>query len=317
MLIVCPSCGTSYDVKSASMPPAGRQVRCSRCRTVWHAEPSRADRILAAAAAIGPERDAAAEAPGLVAETAVSRVASESLASAAGGNGQPEEDESVASATDESGSEGFPNEPNDAVEVQGPPIAPDDFDGHAPIDIDSDHQVDQPVAARGDIETIAARRQRRSIARTVPRWPLSLWQSAILALILVDAIVIGWRHDVVRALPQTASLYALLGMPVNLRGLVFDGIATSTEQHEGVPILVVEGNIANAAHKTVEIPRLKFIVRNAGRQEIYSWIAVASRPSLPPGEAVPFRTRLASPPPDARDVIVRFVNRRDIVAGAR
>jgi hypothetical protein len=121
----------------------------------------------------------------------------------------------------------------------------------------------------------------------------------------------------VRALPQTASFYAWFGLPVNLRGLTFDGIATSVEQHEGVPILVVEGNIVNAARKIVDVPRLKFIVRNAARQEIYAWTAVPSRSPLPPGDAVAFRTRLASPPPDARDIIVRFVTRRDIVAGMR
>jgi hypothetical protein len=35
---------------------------------------------------------------------------------------------------------------------------------------------------------------------------------------------------------------------------------------------------------------------------------------LPPGEAVSFRTQLASPPPDAHDVLLRFVDHRDIVA---
>ena len=71
----------------------------------------------------------------------------------------------------------------------------------------------------------------------------------------LDAILIGWRSDFVRALPQTASFYALLGLPVNLRGLDFDGITTTTEQHEGVPILVVEGNIVNATRKVVDVPR--------------------------------------------------------------
>jgi hypothetical protein len=106
-------------------------------------------------------------------------------------------------------------------------------------------------------------------------------------------------------------------MPVNLRGLTFDGVATTTEQHEGVPILVVEGNVVNSARKVVDVPRLKFIIRNAARQEIYSWIAVLSRTPLPPGEVLPFRTRLASPPPDAHDLIVRFVTRHDFVSGAR
>ena len=307
MLIVCPSCGTSYDVKSASMPPEGRQVRCLRCRTVWHAEPSRADKVLAAAAAIGPDHGAAGEGSGAA--------AAESFAPAAVDDGQRVDDQPFAPvATDEGSSEDFSDGPSDAVEVQAPPIAPDAFEeGRPPIDVDPDQR---PVEQE-DVETAAARRQGSTPGR-------SDWALAAVAfahrdpgLILVDAILIGWRDSVVRVLPQTASFYALLGMPVNLRSLTFDGVVTTTEEHEGVPILVVEGNVVNSERKVVDVPRLKFIVRNAARQEIYSWIAVPSRPSLPPGEAVAFRSRLASPPPDARDLIVRFVTRRDFVPGGR
>ena len=46
MLIVCPSCATSYDVELASLLPEGRPVRCLRCRTVWHAETSCHTRIV-------------------------------------------------------------------------------------------------------------------------------------------------------------------------------------------------------------------------------------------------------------------------------
>src|SRR5580692_5116072 len=59
MLIVCPTCATSYDVELASLQPSGRQVRCVRCRSIWHAAPSHADKLLAAAEAIGPEPQAA------------------------------------------------------------------------------------------------------------------------------------------------------------------------------------------------------------------------------------------------------------------
>src|SRR5215510_14117649 len=34
-----------------------------------------------------------------------------------------------------------------------------------------------------------------------------------------------------------------------------------------------------------------------------------------PGETLPFRTRLASPPRDGQEVLVRFFNRRDLAAG--
>ena len=104
---------------------------------------------------------------------------------------------------------------------------------------------------------------------------------------------------------------------MNLRGLDFAGVTTMAEQHEGVPILVVQGNVASSARTVVEVPRIKFIARNVARREIYSWTVAPSRTVLPPGEAIAFRSRLASPPPDAQDVLVRFVDRRDVLAGTR
>jgi hypothetical protein len=126
-----------------------------------------------------------------------------------------------------------------------------------------------------------------------------------------------WRGEVVRGLPQTSSFYKLVGLSVNLRGLAFDGVATTTEQQEGVPVLVIEGNIINDARTVAEVPRLKFIVRDATQQKIYSWTAEPSRALLPAGETISFRTQLASPPPDAHDVLLRFVDNRDIVAAVR
>ena len=84
-----------------------------------------------------------------------------------------------------------------------------------------------------------------------------------------------------------------------------------------MPILVVEGSIVNDTRKMANVPHLRFAVRNAAHQEIYSWTAVPPRPMLPPGEAVAFRARLASPPPDVHDVLVRFLNRYDIMNGTR
>ena len=68
MLIVCPSCETSYDVEAATLQPDGRRVRCVRCRNVWLAEPSRADKLLAAAGALGPVPEMADTAQSTVAE---------------------------------------------------------------------------------------------------------------------------------------------------------------------------------------------------------------------------------------------------------
>jgi hypothetical protein len=104
---------------------------------------------------------------------------------------------------------------------------------------------------------------------------------------------------------------------VNLRGLTFENVRTTGEVHEGVPVLIVEGTIANVVNKTVEVPRLRFAMRNAAGHEIYAWTTVTGRSILAPGETATFRSRLASPPSEGRDVIVRFLNRRDLMSGMR
>ena len=325
MLIVCPNCATSYDVDVASLRPGGRRVRCVRCRTVWDAELPRAEKLLAAADALAParstveavaERVAAAPAPApegpaerfeVAPSAETRRSADEPAFDALGGASRPDAGEIADSAAAASGS---------TVEVELPPIAPADPGADRPP-IDVAAEAAPSPAPLEDVETVAARRYAGPAKRKGWHWPLSRLQSGILALIVLDAIVVGWRADFVRAMPQTASFYAWIGLPVNLRGLNFEDLATTTEQHEGLPILVVGGNIVNATSKTENVPHLRFAVRNAARQEIYFWTAAPPRAVLPPGEAVAFHTRLASPPPDAHDVLVRFVNRYDILTGTR
>jgi len=325
MLIVCPSCATSYDVGPASLSPNGRQVRCARCRTVWRAELSQSDKLFAAAAAIAASGDLAHQAAGATAEQATAAPAAVSAAemdtfTSSGISPADEQSAEEHPPTSAAFAEPVPRDEGNGTEssgseVQAPPIVPADIEeSQPPIDVPADHALEQADEPPEDVETVAARLQQPRSKRGSRGWPLSWLQTGTLALVLVNIVLIGWRGDVVRVLPQTASFYALLGLPVNLRGLTFNDVATSMEEHDGVPILVVEGNIVNAARKVEDVPHLKFIVRNAARQEIYSWTAVPSRNALGPGEAVSFRARLASPPPDAHDFILRFVNRRDIVA---
>ncbi len=327
MLIVCPNCATSYDVDVASLRPDGRQVRCVRCRTVWQAELPHREKLIAAAEALAPGRgavEAAAEATAAVAAAAPAPPAVQSNVPIGAEAEPPAEEPSlampaVAAATGGGEAENGAAAENDSpIDLKSPPIAPADFVAEQPP---IEGEAGPPAAASDgeheDIESVAARRYPRRANRKGWKWPLSQLQSGILALIVADAIVIGWRADLVRAMPQTASFYAWIGLPVNLRGLVFDNLTTTTEQHDGVPILVVSGDIVNTTGKTTNVPHLRFAVRNAARQEIYSWTAVPPLTALPPREAVAFHTRLASPPPDSHDVLVRFVNRYDILAGTR
>jgi predicted Zn finger-like uncharacterized protein len=184
--------------------------------------------------------------------------------------------------------------------------------------ISAEWPVDSEVQPNRRDEAKAARPRRRSLLRRltpsfgVPAVSLATVCAAMGALVVALLI---WRNDVVRLLPQTAAFYNMVGLEVNLRGLSFKDVKVSSENVEGKQVLVIEGVIVGQAKKPVELPRLRFSVRDAQGAEIYAWNAVLEQAVLKPGEKAWFKSRLASPPPEGRNIDVRFFNKRDIAAG--
>jgi predicted Zn finger-like uncharacterized protein len=292
MHIICPHCTTSYAIELATLGAAGRTVRCSRCKEVWLARPEDAVHIpapapaMAAAGAQAANADAAAEWDALARE---------------------EE-----------------RETSETPVVDSPSIAGDwPADGEASVQAGG---TDWPSAASGDgpdAET-APRANRSRLGKPFgmpsflrgsgkPLVGLPTLCAAMGALVL--ALVI-WRADVVRLLPQTAGFYRMVGLDVNLRGLMFKDVKVTTETVEGKTVLVIEGVITGDVRKPVELPRLRFSVRDAQGAEIYAWNAVLEQPVLKPGERAWFKSRLASPPPEGRNIDIRFFNKRDIAGGS-
>lgn len=316
MLIVCPSCATSYQVEPSSLGATGRSVRCVRCRKVWFASNTEAMAAIAlsyrqdmaalsTAGVDGLTVAAPAESPVETAPTALDDAPADPPAD------QPPAEEM---ARDDRGPAPLP-EPRD-YELPAAAVTVDD----APALVPGEPERAPQAAAESipeDIESVAARRIRPPPPRRRAHWPVPGWSTAILALITINIGLIAWRAEIVRLLPQTASVYAAIGLEVNLRGLVFTELVTRKEMQDGVPMLVVEGVIKNARKHPTDVPRLRFTVRNATGHEIYSWTALPARNVMAPGTAMPFRSHLASPPPEAHAVLVRFFNRRDLVAGVQ
>jgi predicted Zn finger-like uncharacterized protein len=301
MLIVCPTCATTYQIQLAALGAAGRAVRCTKCKNTWFATPDSAIDEAAFAAAAATASPSVPKAP---AEPPAQREQTDEELAAAWGTEAMSGD---VMPPDDTAREGE----NALVVANAPPLVPADHAEAGTAKFDPGEPE--------DIETIAARRARQaSIDRKNRRTPLQQIASVpvlIAALLLILATVLQTRVAMVRNFPQTASLFAAIGLPVNLRGLIFENVKSSGEFVDGVTVMVVQGTIVNLTGKTLEVPRLRFALRSASGHEVYAWTALPTRTMLSPGEELPFRSRLASPPPDGRDVIVRFFNRRDIGAG--
>jgi hypothetical protein len=175
MLTVCPNCATSSGVEIAILQSFSgwmRQARCRYCQLVWQAELSSADKLLFVADALALAQEAIAATP----KVAV-------------------------------------NAPNASLQFSGSStLQLDEFEPGkgvwAPARLPATMQVEQSADADVAAERLydpAAVIARCSSWCTSWRLPRSYLQLVILGLAIADTALIGWRADLVRAMPQTAS----------------------------------------------------------------------------------------------------------------
>lgn len=304
MQIVCPHCAASYLVAETAMG-GGRMVRCTNCGHLW--------------LAVCRERPASC---GLTAQPAV-----QTEAALAGANDQaalPVSGAKAALPVPGESTENFPV--GEAAGVSGdaageaPPLVPES--GAVVIsDAVAAGAVTATSSSFGAVTIIDSEpgednafvRQRAARRRRVRRSGKrgSNWPTAILTLMVIIAAILAFRTEVVRAMPQTAALFARIGLPVNLRGLEFQQVQVGTVQADGAATLVVEGKVVNVTGRLLALPRLRFALRDPTGSEVYHWTALPQRQTLGPGEAVAFSTRMASPPVSGRDIEIRFFSRND------
>lgn len=297
MLIVCPTCATSYQITLAALGAAGRTVRCATCKNTWFASPQSAAAdpqtalVPLAAAAAAPRMPAPPPpAPEPPADDFAGPAADFAVETFAPSNGKAGETPTV---------------------IDAPPLAPQSHEDEAVTVTPDEPENIETIAARRARHKYADRKHKRSALRQLASLPMLI---AVLLLIVLGAL--QWRVALVRQFPQTASLFAKIGLPVNLRGLSFIDVRSRGEFVDGAMVLVVEGTIVNLTPKALEVPRLRFGLRSATGHEVYAWTSLPTQTMLGSGDGLPFRSRLASPPPDGRDVIVRFFSRRDAGLGS-
>ncbi|MEH0070756.1 hypothetical protein V6L77_11230 [Pannonibacter sp. Pt2-lr] len=112
----------------------------------------------------------------------------------------------------------------------------------------------------------------------------------------LSALIFTNRQFVVKHVPDLASLFDMMGLPVNLRGLEFRDLRTFREVDEGTIVLVVEGTIQSVSEQPAAVPAVRLSLRSEDQQEIYAWTLEPRAVALEPGADTRFRTRLTDPP---------------------
>ncbi len=118
------------------------------------------------------------------------------------------------------------------------------------------------------------------------------------------------RNEIVAVWPPAAQLYELAGLEVESLpfGLELRNVKHSQRTEDGVPVLIIEGEVKNISKFTYEVPKLRAALQNAEQNEIKNWTFSAVQTRLLPGESAPFVTQVKDPPPKATGVTITFVN---------
>jgi predicted Zn finger-like uncharacterized protein len=134
------------------------------------------------------------------------------------------------------------------------------------------------------------------------------WLGLIALCVIVMGGLISYRQTIATVWPPSASFYALVGMPVNVRGLDIRNVTYRQEDEDGQPVLTVSGQVANVTGHELPVPKIQVVLSGVEKQELYRWNFDLDAATLEPGKAAPFATRLSNPPHEASTLTVQFVN---------
>lgn len=305
MKIVCPTCSADYTIAEDMLGPNGRKVKCATCTNVWHAVPEPEATVL-------EQNDASFEA-----------------------------DDGFAKAADTGGAENAQDGISDEQAAIDRAMSDMDFDGGFDTATDDDaagapaqttlrarreEDMDafdvEEIVASGPVdagmEDAAARPKGKSRVRLKGDGPSRLMillkkSLKIAAPVAVAAGLFGLifaipaREGVVRAIPDTAKLYAMIGLPVNVRGVEFSQFTAERSMVAGLPVLTIEGSVINVVDRSVSLGPMRLALMGAEGQELFVWRVEPAAEMLNPEQSVAIASELTAPPPNVNGVAVRFL----------
>jgi predicted Zn finger-like uncharacterized protein len=203
--------------------------------------------------------------------------------------------------------------PADAAPATFVEAPPQDDGGLTREQIERARQATQkPLSAAAMARAKQVERQRKEKIKQAA----IAWSGAAGALALTLTLGVVLRQDVARIWPNTASVYATIGMPVNITGLEFSQIDVAKTFDGPTPMIVVTGSVKNVSRGVKAAPSIRFALRDETGEELTHWIADLPGEALQPGAARTFRSTLDAPISSAVDLEARFATKSELLAEA-
>jgi hypothetical protein len=136
----------------------------------------------------------------------------------------------------------------------------------------------------------------------------------LVLLLIAAALVYGaytYRRDIVALWPATARIYSALGISsdgaaaAGLR-IVPESIRFQQEAQNGVPALIVSGQIVNGSDRAARLAPIQIMLLGKDRTVMRTEPVKLEDRALQPGEKFEFRARIANPPAEVQSVRILF-----------
>ena len=178
-----------------------------------------------------------------------------------------------------------------------------------------DDEAEAAIARRqARLRETAPPKKKEDKPRTPSRWRIAAAR-AILGVgwlgIVVLVLSVGWATLAFRPIltaywPQSASLYATIGIKPDIAALKFSDVGYRAAIADGQPILTVSGRLVNDGGKEQSVPLIRAALIDAGRREVYHWTFAPKVLTLAPGQSTQFVTKVSSPPSAAKNLELHF-----------
>ncbi|HUB97678.1 MAG TPA: DUF3426 domain-containing protein [Stellaceae bacterium] len=153
-----------------------------------------------------------------------------------------------------------------------------------------------------------------AVARPKRNWePILATLAAVIILIAgLAAAAIIERDHIARLYPASADLFARVGFPVSDIGIGLDVRANKPvlDMANGLPTLVIDGNVVNVSSVARKVPKLVVMLLDQSDHDLQDVTVAASTDRLLPGESATFKTSITQPPEAAHHVMVVFAGAR-------
>jgi predicted Zn finger-like uncharacterized protein len=183
------------------------------------------------------------------------------------------------------------------------------------VEVEEGHQPPEPAAARiapaTDEPPIRPRPTSARVAPAPRRGGAGLaWAALALVVILVVGGAVVAKDRILAVWPEAGRLYAAFGIanPATAAGLELRKVSWKRDTADNVPLLAIEGEVANASQNVRSVPKIRAAIVGKDGQELKSWVFAPPKLNLIPGESVPFHTELRNPPDGAERLTMIFAS---------